>query len=559
MRTGLILLLFTLSCMPACVHSQACAAPSLILKNAKVWTVDERTPQVQAVAVLWDRILKVGSNAEIEALAGPETRVLDLGGKLVLPGFNDAHVHFVSGGLDLLSVKLRDAGSPDEFKRRIGEFARGLPKGEWIQGGNWDHELWPGAPLPTREWIDAVTQDNPVFVNRLDGHMSLANSLALKLAGVTRATRDPDGGTIVRDAAGNPTGVLKDAAAGLVERIIAPPSPDLLRRGILAGLAEAGRFGLTSVQDLSSPSNVDAYQALQQAGELTLRISCRYPLPGYRKLLDAGLRSGFGSPWLSIKGVKGFADGSLGATTALLFSPYNDAPSSTGLAAAMMFPEGNMKKMVKAADAAHLQVVVHAIGDKANNIMLNVFEEVERENPAWDRRFRIEHAQHLQAADIPRFAKLGVIASMQPYHLIDDGRWAEKRIGKERLKGTYAFRSLLDSGARLAFGSDWSVAPISPVLGIYAAVTRRTRDGKNPGGWIPEQKITVAEAIKAYTLDSAYAAFDENIKGSIEAGKLADFVVLSDDILSIPPEQIEKTEVLWTIVGGRIVYEKKPK
>ncbi len=529
---------------------------SLILKNAKVWTVDETHPQAQAVAVLWDRVLKVGTNDDMEALAGPDTRVLDLGGRLVLPGFNDAHVHFTIGGLSLLGVKLRNAASPEEFKRRIGEFARTLPRGEWILGGDWDHELWPGAPLPTRQWIDAVTPDNPVFVNRLDGHMGLANSRALELAGVNRSTRNPDGGAIVRDTAGEPTGILKDAAASLVERFIPPPAPEVLRRAILAALAEARRVGVTSVQDLPSASEVAAYQALQQSGELTLRITCRYPLPAYRQQADAGLRAGFGSPWLRIGGVKGFADGSLGSTTALFFTPYMDSPSSSGLPAPMMFPEGNMKKMVTAADAAHLQVVVHAIGDKANNIMLNIFEEVQKENPRWDRRFRIEHAQHLQASDIPRFAKLGVIASVQPYHAIDDGRWAEKRVGKERLKGIYAFRSLIDAGARLAFGSDWSVAPMSPLLGIYAAVTRRTLDGKNPRGWIPEQKITVPEAIKAYTQDSAYGEFQEDIKGTITPGKLADFVVLSEDILAIPPDQIEKTEVICTIAGGKIVFEK---
>jgi len=555
-RTSLLSTVVLLVCT-SCATKEMGIPATLILRNALIWTGDERRPAAQAVAVIGDEIARVGTDREIDGLRGAGTVVRDLGGKLLLPGFNDSHVHFVDAGRNLLSVKLRDAASPEELARRIGEFARNIPKGEWILGGDWDHERWQGAPLPTRQLIDPVTPDNPVLVNRLDGHMSLANSLALKLAGISRNTRDPEGGAVVRDASGEPTGVLKDAAAGLVDRIIPPRSAEQRRREILAALAEARSNGVTSVQDITPAPDFAAYQVLEQSGELTVRIHCRTAIADYRQLAEPGIRAVFGSRWLRLGSLKGFADGSLGSTTALFFSPYADAPGTTGLPAPEMFPEGNMKKLVSAGDAAHLQVTVHAIGDKANNTMLNIYEEVERENPQWDRRFRIEHAQHLLASDIPRFAKLGVIAAMQPYHLIDDGRWAEKRIGKERCKTTYAFRSLLDAGVQVAFGSDWPVAPISPILGIYAAVTRRTLDGKNPGGWIPEQKISVPEAVKAYTWTSAYAEFAENMKGTISPGQLADFVVLSADIFQMPPEQIEKVHVVCTIVGGRIVYERE--
>ncbi len=556
MRRTLLLSILVLLACTSCAITEMGIPATLILRNANIWTGDERHPNAQAVAIVGDEIVRVGTDQEIGRLRGPDTVVRDLGGKLVLPGFNDSHVHFVDAGRNLLSVKLRDAGSPEELAKRIGDFARNLPKGEWILGGDWDHERWQGAPLPTRQLIDPVTPDNPVLVNRLDGHMSLANSQALKLAGISRNTRDPEGGTVVRDASGEPTGVLKDAAATLVDRIVPPPSAEQRRKEILAALAEARANGVTSVQDITPAPDFAAYQALEQSGELTVRIHCRTAIADYRQLTDLGIRATFGGRWLRLGSLKGFADGSLGSTTALFFAPYDDAPGTTGLPAPEMFPEGNMKKLVSAADSAHLQVTVHAIGDKANNTMLNIYEEVEKENPQWDRRFRIEHAQHLLASDIPRFSKLGVVAAMQPYHLIDDGRWAEKRIGKERCKTTYAFRSLLDTGARVAFGSDWPVAPISPILGICAAVTRRTLDGKNPAGWIPEQKISVAEAVRAYTWTSAYAEFAEDVKGTIAPGKVADFVVLSSDIFKMPPEQIERAEVVCTIVGGRIVYEQ---
>lgn len=530
----------------------------LVIVNANVRTMDSKQPTAEAVAVYGGRVMAVGSSNEIRKLVGKGTRVIDARGALLLPGFNDSHVHFLSGGFQLSSVDLRDAPTPQEFAERIRRFASKLPEGRWVVGGDWDHERWPGSPLPTKELIDGFTQNRAVFVNRLDGHMALANSYALKLAGVTRETPDPPGGLIVRDPkTGEPTGVLKDAAQSFVWKVFPEPSFVEKLEAARAATAHAAAHGVTSVQDMSAGNDVGVYQTLLERGELKTRIYAVSPLPDWERLGRVGVRRAFGDDMLRIGGLKGFADGSLGSTTALFFEPYLDAPETSGLPGDEMFPEGAMLGRVKSADAAGLQVMIHAIGDKANDSILDIYERVSKENGERDRRFRVEHAQHLRAQDIPRFGRDHVVASMQPYHCIDDGRWAEKRIGPARAKGTYAFRTLLDTGAVLAFGSDWSVAPLDPVSGIYAAATRRTLDGKNPGGWVPEQKITVEEAVRAYTFGSAYAEFAENVKGSITPGKLADLVMLSQDIFKIDPAEIEKVRVTMTITGGRVVYEKK--
>ncbi len=527
----------------------------LVLLNGKIWTVNDRQPEAEAVACLGNRIMAVGSTKDIRKWIGAKTKVIDLQGKRVVPGFNDSHVHFLDGGRGLASVQLRDARTPEEFHNRIRDFAAKSPKGRWILNGNWDHENWNPPNLPTRQLIDQVTPDNPVFINRLDGHMCLANSLALKLAGVTRETLDPPGGAIVRDARGEPTGVLKDAAMNYVYKVIPNPSEDEIAEAIRAAMRYAAENGVTSVQDMSASPDVFAvYQKLLASGELTVRIYGHQPLSEWQRMARVGVRAGFGNDKLKIGALKGFADGSLGSTTALFFEPYLDAPRTSGLPSDEMFPESKMLNNILNADKAGLQVAVHAIGDKANKTILDFFAEVEKQNGQRDRRFRIEHAQHLRMDEIKRFAGERVIASMQPYHAIDDGRWAENRIGPKRAMGTYAFRSLLDAGAVLAFGSDWFVAPMEPLMGIYAAVTRRTLDGKRPQGWIPEQKITVAEAVRAYTLGSAYASFDEKIKGSIEVGKLADLAVLSADIFKINPVEIEKTKVVMTIFDGKVSY-----
>jgi predicted amidohydrolase YtcJ len=533
-------------------HLQA----DLVVINGGVWTVDPSQPRAEAVAIVGDRIAAVGSNSEIHNWTGPQTRVVDAGGKTVLPGFVDSHVHFSTGGFQISGVQLRDAATPEEFTRRIGEYAKKIPKGEWILNGDWDHELWGGAP-PTRERIDKVTPDNPVFVSRYDGHMSLANSLALKLAGVTRDTPVPNGGEIVKDSQGNPTGLLKDAATELVFQAIPPPSEAQLEQAIEAALQEAARLGVTSFDDISSAADVRAYQNLLAAGKLTSRVYCITPLPDWESLAREGIMHGFGNNWIRMGAVKGFSDGSLGSTTALFFEPFNDAPNTSGIPNAMMFPPGNMLKMTLGSDRAGLQIAVHAVGDKANRMMLDTYAEMEKQDGPRDRRLRIEHAQHVRAQDFEDFHRSSVIASVQPYHAIDDGRWAEKRIGFERCKTTYAFRTFLDHGVRLAFGTDWTVAPLNPMLTLYAAVTRRTLDGKQPEGWFPEQKLTLQESIEAYTMGSAYAQFAEKQKGSITAGKLADIVVLDSELFALPPEKIRDARVAYTIAGGKIIYSAR--
>ncbi len=560
MNKFIALLLSALCVMsiPATQTEAQVLTADLIITNAIVRTMDARQPAAEAVAVYGNRVVAVGSTSEIKQLTGKNTRVIDARGALVLPGFNDAHVHFLSGGFQLSSVDLRDAASPQEFAERIRSFGEKLPRGRWITGGDWDHERWPSAPLPTKELIDAFTAETPVFVNRLDGHMALANSAALKLAGVTRATKDPPGGLIVRDPkTGEPTGVLKDAAMSFVSQKIPAASFDEKLAAARAATEHAARLGVTSVQDMSAGDDVGVYQTLAARGELKTRIYAVAPLPQWERLQRVGVQRAFGDAMLRIGGLKGFADGSLGSTTALFFAAYNDAPETKGLPGDEMFPEGAMLTRVRGADKAGLQIMIHAIGDRANDQILTIFEVVAREHGERDRRFRVEHAQHLRPEEIKRFGSGKVIASMQPYHAIDDGRWAEKRIGRERARTTYAFRSLLDAGATLAFGSDWTVAPIDPILGIYAAVTRRTLDGKNPDGWVPEQKITVEEAVRAYTVGSAFAEFAENEKGAIAPGKLADLVILSDDVFSVDPTLIERARVVTTIMDGRIVYEAK--
>ena len=528
----------------------------LLIVNAKVYTVDRARPAAEAVAVVGGRITAVGSEREARAAAAKGCRVIDAKGRLLLPGFIDDHAHFMDGGFQLQNVDLRPARSPEEFAAIMRAYVAKHP-GRWVTGWTWDHDSWPGAPLPTKELIDAFTAETPVFVSRYDGHMALANSHVLRLAGVTRDTPDPPGGTIVRDPkTGEPTGVLKDEAMSLVYPLIPPATDAEAAEAARRALAEARRNGVTTVQDLSSDRDVELYRALHRKGELTARIYSILPVAATDRYIREGLKGGTGDAWVRTGGLKAFADGSLGSSTALFFEPYLADPGTRGLAMDIL-TDGRLERWAVAADRAGLQLAIHAIGDSAISRVLDIYEKVAAANPARDRRFRIEHAQHVHPRDFARFARLGVIAVAQPFHAIDDGRWAEGRIGRERCRTTYPFRSFLDNGVRLCFGSDWTVAPLNPVLGIYAAVTRRTTDGAHPGGWYPEQKITVEEAIEASTLTSAYACFEEKERGSITPGKLADLVLLSDDILTVDPARIEHTRVLLTVVDGRVVYEGK--
>jgi len=533
-------------------------AADLVITHARVWTVDSAHPEAQAVAVLGDRIAAVGTDAEIKAWRGPNTKVIDAKGKLMLPGFNDSHVHFVTGGSQLDNVQLNDATSVQEFIRRIAERAKTTPKGSWILGGDWDETKWTPAELPTKEMIDPVTGDTPVFVGRYDGHMGVANTAALRAAGITAQTPDPPGGAIVRDAKGNPTGALKDAAQDMLFKRVPALSHDERVHAVKRALAHAASLGVTSVQHMMATyDDIAVYSELRERGELTTRIYAAPLITEYEDLGRVGIRRAFGDAYLRIGAVKAFADGSLGSRTAYFFEPFSDTPNNRGLLSDEMQPPSAMRDRMLKADAAGIQLCTHAIGDQGISMILDFYADVAKENGAADRRFRIEHAQHMAAKDFDRFAQLGVIASMQPYHAIDDGRWAEGRIGHDRASRTYAFRTFLDHHVRLAFGTDWDVAPLNPMLGLYAAVTRATLDGKNPNGWFPMQRLTVAEALEAYTMGSAYAEFQDKEKGSITPGKLADFVIVSEDIFKIDPIKIRDVKVLETIVGGKVVWDVK--
>lgn len=533
------------------------AAADLIITRAEVWTGDQAKPRAEAVAVLGDRIIEVGSSAEVKSYQGAHTEIIDAQGRLLLPGFNDAHVHFIDGGMQLDNVNLKDTSSPAEFMRRVQEQARKSPPGDWILGGGWDEQRWSPPSLPTREMLDAAAPGYKALLHRGDMHMALANSRALQEAGVTARTPDPVGGAIVRDSHGEPTGILKDAAIGCVARIIPAMDPQRRGRAAMRALQHAASLGVTSVQHMNpNPEDVDLYRELAENNALTTRI---YAVPLESDWTEPPSRSavsGTGSQFLRLGALKGFSDGSLGSATALFFEPYPDAPHTSGLLTDEMQPREAVLGRLLRADGAGMQLCLHAIGDRAVSIVLDLYQDIVSSHGVRDRRLRVEHAQHIAQRDFARFRALGVVASVQPYHAVDDGCWAGPRIGAQRLSTSYPYRTLLEHSVRLALGTDWYVAPLNPMLTLHAAVTRATLDGKHPDGWIPEQKLSMAEAVSAYTLGSAYAEFQEHEKGSITAGKLADMVLLNADIFRMEPEAARDVEVDATVVGGKVVYRK---
>lgn len=522
--------------------------------NAKIWTADSAQPWADAIAIKGNKIIYTGN--DYLQFKNNTTELIDLSGKLMIPGFIDNHTHFLSGGYNLSGVDLRKAISPAEFISILKEFCEKYSDDRWILGGDWDHEAW-GGELPTRHWIDSVTGEHPLFVSRYDGHMSLANSKALKLSGIENSTNSPEGGEIKKDNKGEITGVLKDAAMNLVNKFIPDPSEKEFDEYLQTAIQHAIKNGVTQVHDVGSYGgwkDLATFRRAYKNKKLDLRIYSFVPINTWENLDSFCKKNGKGDDLLRWGGLKGYVDGSLGSTTGWFYKPYLDEPTTSGL---YITDTTDLRNWVLAADAAGLHVTVHAIGDRANDFILNVFEEAENNNSK-DRRFRIEHAQHLSPEAIKRFSLLKVIPSMQPYHAIDDGRWAYKRLDDDRLKGTYAFKSLLDANALLTFGSDWTVAPLTPIEGIYAAVTRRTLDDKNPDGWYPEQKISVEQALRCYTLNNAYAGFQETKLGKLKKGMLADFVVLSENLFEISPEKIKEVKVSRTIINGKEVYPQTP-
>ncbi len=542
----------------AALPAVGCSSPEIpadvIFLGGQVWSGVPGEPMAQALAVKSGFVQSVGSDREIRALRGRDTEVVRLEGRMIVPGFIDSHTHFIPGGFQLSSVDLRDADSREELGRRIFEFSSGLEAGEWITGGDWDHEMW-GGELPHRDWIDMATLTRPVFVSRLDGHMALANSVALEMAGITASTPVPPGGEIVLDPdTGEPTGILKDEAMTLVSGVIPEPSEEDLDGALDDAVEYALSMGVTQTHHMGTWTDFETFRRAHADGRLKMRVYSVVPISTWERLRDFVAENGTGDDHLWWGGLKGFVDGSLGSTTAWFYDPYADDPSTSGL---LTTDTASLRRWALAGDAAGLQLIIHAIGDQANDWLLDLYEQAIEENGPRDRRFRIEHAQHLSAAAFPRFAELGVIPAMQPYHAIDDGRWAEKRIGSERVETTYAFRSLLDAGAPLSFGSDWTVAPMDVLCGIYGALTRRTLDERNPYGWVPQEKISLEEALTAYTQGSAYAGFAENRVGQLIPGKYADLVVLAQDLFQVDPVEIPTVQVEMTMVDGEIVYRNE--
>ena len=577
----------------------------LVARGGKIWTVDDANPSAEAIAVTDGRFVYVGSNEGVTAHVGPATRVIELDGALVTPGFYDNHVHFEATGRLLYGLNLLDVSDERRFVERIRGVHERYAPGTWITGGDWSaYETWaegdvaeagatenPDDPygklfLPHRDMIDGFTPDRPVLVRRYDRRVYLANAVALERAGIGPNTPDPDGIAVGRDANGVPTGVLFNPVTAGVEStllvtdnvmelyadLIPPPSRDQRIAETRAAWRQMASVGVTSYCDITSdPIYVDIYRQLRDEGSMTARVRVRPPLDRWPSMADLGIKVGFGDEWIRFGATKAWIDGIMGNSSARFYEPYSHNPDRRGIWRDIMFPferspddpeamQSRLERLALEADANGIQLTVHAIGDEANGYLMDMLERIVQKNGPKDRRFRLVHAQVMTDRDIRRAGELGIVAEVQPYHTSDDMRWMEERIGRDRSRGAYAFRRLWDSGAVVSFGSDSpgtnaSRYFLNPMLGLYAAVTRKTLSGQPEGGWFPDERISVEESIRAYTLNTAYAGFEEHMKGSITTGKLADFVVLSDDLLTLDPNRIKDVTVDKTFVGGRLVYE----
>ena len=547
----------------------------LILYNGVVWTVDEKNPTAQAVAINGNKIVSVGKNDDVLKHRGPQTRVIDLKGQFVVPGFNDNHVHFASAA-QFLEFNIMRVTTQEEFVARVKDVVSRLPKGEWILGGYWGaYDQWAAGSAgsqrrepfsPDLSLVKEITKDHPMFIRKFDDSEFAANEAAFK-AVTTLNAQTPDV-EVLKDSQGRFNGHLRGKGVlPLFNRAI-PRSFSRERRiqQTKNALAEIRKFGVTNVSDMSDDLQLDIYRELHQKGELTVRVHFRPGLDRWKELAGKGIRVGAGDEWIRLGALKGHIDGIMGTSSARFFEPYSNDAKNRGRWRPLMvndqgeFVEGKFLGYMLNADRAGLQLTVHAIGDEANNVLLNYIDELNKQNGKRDRRFRLVHAQVLAPQDFKRLGQLGIVAEVQPFHLSDDMRWMEERIGAERTKGAYAFKTIQASGAVLSFGTDWpgtsaSEYPINPLLGLYAAVTRQTLTGQPAAGWFPDERITIEEAIKAYTYGTAYANFEEKIKGSIEVGKLADLTVLSKNLLKVEPKEYLTTDVVYTIVDGKIVYQ----
>ena len=571
-------LLLALALLPLPQPRSQNEVADLIMHNGVIWTVDEKNPTVQAVAIRKGKFVVAGSDTAALKLRGPNTRVIDLKGNFVTPGFNDNHIHFASAA-EFLEFNIMRAATQAEFVARVKEVTSRLPKGEWIVGGFWGaYDQWAAGSAgnqrrepfaPDMGQVSGITADYPMFIRKFDDSQFAANQAAFRLLKIDVNNPQAPDVEFLRDSQGRLNGHMRGKGVTRLFNTVVPRNFSRERRlqQTKNALAEIRRFGVTNVSDMSDDLQLDLYKELQRAGDLTVRVHFRPGLDRWKELADKGIRVGSGDEWVRLGALKGHIDGIMGTSSARFFEPYSHDAKNRGRWRPLMvndkgeFVEGKFLGYMLDADRAGLQLTVHAIGDEANNVLLNYLEELNKKNGKRDRRFRLVHAQVLAPADFKRLGELGVVAEVQPFHLSDDMRWMEERIGFERTKGAYAFKSIQASGAVLSFGTDWpgtsaSEYPINPMLGLYAAVVRQTITGQPAAGWFPEERITIAEAIRAYTYNTAYANFEEKIKGSIEVGKLADLTVLSKNLLKIEPRELINTEVLYTVVGGKVVYSR---